>query len=430
MLGSSSDGSRRRPVLVAGLALWLAAGVALNAANVVDSLRRWGLLDLQVYRMGGGALLAGAPLYELRYAHDDLLFTYTPFAAALFVPLHLLGWTGGALAVTVASVAALGRVAVLLGRAAAGQRGAPLGPPWFLPVLLFAGGLSMWPTRSTLELGQINLVVLWLVVEDVLGAGRSARGGRWAGCLTGLAVGVKLTPAFLLPWHLATGERARAGRLAATAAATVAVGFVMQPGQAWSYWTRWLWDPARVGDPGYAGNQSLAGLLQRAAGGPPPPPVLLAGVLLVGGAAVAVGTVAVRRGRRLDGLAAVVTGMLLVSPISWSHHWVAMLVVVAALLAPPAGEPRPLVVARTALAAGLAVLLQVRVMFLVPAGSAAGGVLASAYVLAGLGGLILLAVATSWPARNQTVAPVAARCPGGTAVARGAPDPVAPAVDR
>jgi alpha-1,2-mannosyltransferase len=415
LLGSGHRELLRHRLLLAGLLLWLAVGLVLNAANVAASLRQWGLIDLQVYRMGGGALLAGRPLYDVAHAHDNLPFTYTPFAAAAFVPFHLLGWTGGALAMTAASLAALARVAVLLARAADGQRGRTLGPRWLVPLGLLAVGLSMWPTRSTLEFGQINLIVLWLVVEDVLGAGRSGRGARWSGCLTGLAVGVKLTPAFLVPWHLATGERARAGRVVATAAATVAVGFMVQPGQAWAYWTHWLLDPGRVGQPEYVGNQSLAGLLHRAAGGPPPVAVLAAVALLAAGAALVVGTRAVRRGRVLDGLAAVVTGMLLVSPISWSHHWVAMLVVLAALVAPPPGEGRALVVARGATAAVLAAALQGRVMFLVPNGDGAEyaldagqQALAGAYVVAGVAVLALLAVTTvdAGPtgARNRSVA--------------------------
>src|SRR5260370_22415631 len=47
--------------------------------------------DLHIYRSGGAAVRAGAPLYSLRFAWN-LGFTYPPFAALVFTLLTIMPW--------------------------------------------------------------------------------------------------------------------------------------------------------------------------------------------------------------------------------------------------------------------------------------------------------------------------------------------------
>ena len=177
------------------IVLWLVAlavVLGLHAANVAGGFRQLGLLDLQVYRMGGHAILHGEPLYAGAYAHDGLPFTYSPVAAVLFTLLDLMGWVAAAVVITAASLAALVRscwICVCRATSAEGGRRA-----WMMAIVVLAA-LAAWPTRSTIELGQINILLMWLVLEDVLGLGRRA---RWSGVLTGLAAAIKLTPAFFV----------------------------------------------------------------------------------------------------------------------------------------------------------------------------------------------------------------------------------------
>jgi alpha-1,2-mannosyltransferase len=100
------------------------------------------------------------------------------------------------------------------------------------------------------------------------------------------------------------------------------IGFLATPGASWLYWTRFFYDTPRL-YPAYIGNQSVYGTAIRIFGGPANVgewylPVTIAV------AAVGLGSAAVFA-RRRDWLRALaVTGVtgLLVSPVSWTHHWV------------------------------------------------------------------------------------------------------------
>jgi alpha-1,2-mannosyltransferase len=296
-------------------------------ANGFDDL---GLLDLQVYRMGGQAVLDGRPLYELAYAHDGLPFTYTPFAALVFVPLALAGWTGGALVMTFASLAALVRTAQLVARATVPTGFHPRVSPALRTTLLVVFGLSIWPTLSTTQFGQVNLVVLWLVVEDLLGRGRVA---RWGGLLIGIAAGLKLTPALFIVFLLVTRRTRQATIAVLAGGGTVALGAVVQPASAWTYWTDTFFESNRVGTPQYLGNQSLNGIVHRVVGPDGSTTVLWLALSVV----VLVGALWLARALWHDdrpAQAVLVVGLatLVVSPISWTHHWVWLVMVPACLL--------------------------------------------------------------------------------------------------
>src|SRR5260370_15925572 len=55
--------------------------------------------DLHIYRSGGAAVRAGAPLYSLRFAWN-LGFTYPPFAALVFTLLTIMPWAAAPAGVT------------------------------------------------------------------------------------------------------------------------------------------------------------------------------------------------------------------------------------------------------------------------------------------------------------------------------------------
>ena len=120
-------------------------------------------------------------------------------------------------------------------------------------------------------------------------------------------------------------KRWRQATLAAVGfGATIALGFIVIPSQAWEYWTKLAFDPNRVGSPAYTGNQSLNGTVLRLLGPEAPQFVWLicAVAVLVAGLWV---SVRLWSASRLCSLSAVALTGLLVSPISWSHHWVWML---------------------------------------------------------------------------------------------------------
>jgi alpha-1,2-mannosyltransferase len=79
----------------------------------------------------------------------------------------------------------------------------------------------------------------------------------------------------------------------------------------------------RTGFTGWAGNQSLDGLITRLAGSiNGAKPAWIAAAVLVGAAGVVCAALLDRKGHPVPGLLMAALTGLLVSPISWDHHWV------------------------------------------------------------------------------------------------------------
>ncbi|MEU0512005.1 glycosyltransferase 87 family protein [Amycolatopsis sp. NPDC006125] len=300
--------SRAEPALVGVLVLGaFAAGVAVWLAG-------WHLgADSAVYRAGALTFLQGDAVYTPERltalpSWVSLPFTYPPAAALLFVPLTALpsGLTWGVLAAT--SVLSLAVVVRVSGR----FRG------WAVAGLT-VGALALEPVWKTIFLGQINLVLLALVVVDVL----VLAGSRWSGVLIGVAAAVKLTPLIFVAHLFVTGRWRDGLRALATFAGLQAVMFVLMPGDAARYWAEAAFDPHRVGGVSWIFNQSLGGLVNRLSHEASWSTAVALGV----GAVLAVPAVWLvrrlhRRGETLAALLVTAFFGLLVSPVSWSHHWV------------------------------------------------------------------------------------------------------------
>ena len=277
-----------------------------------------GFTDLHVYRFAGQALLDGEPL-----GHDPLTglpFTYPPFAALAMVPYAMVpGWAAAALC-SGASVAALA-VVVRLVLTGLGQPA----PGWAVAGLTI-GAVALEPVWQNLSFGQVNLLLMALVLADMLRPER-----RWSGVLLGVAVGIKLTPVVFVVLLVLIGRRAMAGRALASFALTVAVGVLVAPGASAGYWGERLVDASRVGPPALAHNQSAYGALTRLLDHEPPPSLWLAVAGVLSTAALVVGARWWRRGDPLLGTSLAALAMLVASPIAWSHHWVWAVPVVLAL---------------------------------------------------------------------------------------------------
>jgi len=125
-------------------------------------------------------------------------------------------------------------------------------------------------------------------------------------------------------YFLVTGQWKPALRSMAAAVAVTIVGFLLLPGPSADYWfDRLFLDASRVGGVEYVGNQSLNGLATRLTGVGVRESLL--GVVVVGFVAVA-GLASARylhrRGEVILAIVAMAATGLLISPISWSHHWV------------------------------------------------------------------------------------------------------------
>ena len=291
-------------------------------------------VDVVVYRSGGQAVLDHRALYDWLAADVALPFTYPPFAALLFVPLAPLGATAAQLAWTTVSVAALTRSSWLIARAA--SFGA-----WSLRqrfTIVVGTAALMEPVYATFAFGQINLVIMWLVLEDFIGAVPA----RWRGSLIGIATGIKIVPGLFIIYLAVTRRLRDAGRAAAAFGATVLLGAVLGVSQSWSFWTGTAYDPQRTGPVAILSNQSTRGVLLRLRDGSLAwldGSTLISAQFLVSVMMVGVGLWTARRwflrGEQLLSVALVGLTSLLVSPISWSHHWIWLLPLVFGLLTAP-----------------------------------------------------------------------------------------------
>jgi alpha-1,2-mannosyltransferase len=181
------------------------------------------------------------------------------------------------------------------------------------------------PVTATLSFGQVNALVLWLVVE-AFGARRAS--APW---MIGLAAAIKLTPLAFVP--LMFGSRRWRDGLTSVFAflATVALGWVVQPAEATRYWTALAVDARRVGGVAFVSNQSINGMLWRLDGPGGNRVAWALSSIVVGVVCYAVGIRALRRGEWILAVGSVGLFSLLASPISWSHHWVLLTPMLVAL---------------------------------------------------------------------------------------------------
>ncbi len=292
----------------------------------------WGMIDLKVYWSLAPNLLTDQ-LYSISMpftADFPLPFTYPPFGAVVFLPLSALPWLAARVVWQLLSLLCLWwlvRTALTLLAPKIGHDPRR--------ALLWTG-LALWcePVRKTLDFGQINLVLVAGVFAAVVAVRSSV-----AGLGVGVGAGLKLTPAISGLYFLATRRFAAAAWSFAGFALTVALGFLVSAADSWRYWFHLLGAADRVGPVGSAINQSLRGALSRSLGHD----VEMSWPWLLAVAVSAVLTwLALRSAvRASDTLAAVLAVQLfglLVSPISWSHHWLWVVPVVLWLIYAVAGR--------------------------------------------------------------------------------------------
>ena len=310
--------------LAAGLVklapLLLALSVAARLAWTYLVPNGANFVDLHVYLGGAAALDDPGTLYSYMYGDQTpdfpLPFTYPPFAALVFYPLTKLPFGVVALGWQLGIIAGLYGVVVISLRMI-GVRNATTAMLWT------AVGIWTEPLRSTFDYGQINVVL-------VLAALWAAISTRWwvSGLVVGLAAGIKLTPA-IAGVYLAGMRRWGAALFAAVVfAATVALAVALIGQQARYYFTDLLGDASRIGPIGTSFNQSWRGGISRILGHDAGyGPLVLAGIALTATLAVlAWRGLSDARGRdRLGSLLVVELFGLLISPISWTHHWIWLL---------------------------------------------------------------------------------------------------------
>ncbi|MCO1597924.1 glycosyltransferase 87 family protein [Micromonospora sp. RHAY321] len=296
--------------------------------------------DLKIYMSAMDWWTAGNPLYD--YVQPDrvqgeLYFTYPPFSALLLWPFGLIRLGATVTIFTVLTVLAVVLTTRWLVTPVIARHNLPRAFTLTVAVLLV---LAVESTRETITFGQINMLLVVLILADLLFAVPQAR--RWAGVGIGLATALKLFPGIFIVYLLATRRWRAAAVASATAAAATLLAAAIAPRDSWRFWTHELWATERVGRTDYTGNQSLFGLLSRFSAPEKPDRLLwLLVVAVVAGYGLWRAVRAARAGDALTGLA--LTGLVgaLASPITWTHHiyWFVPAVVLLADAALSADRP-------------------------------------------------------------------------------------------
>ncbi|MFD5867252.1 glycosyltransferase 87 family protein [Corynebacterium sp. NPDC060344] len=286
-------------------------------------------LDADVYVVGGRRVLDGLPLYEGTFPTTIdvwLPFTYPPVAALLFAPLALIPLQLVFVLVTAATIGGLWwvlrEVVVKLGEMRTADAA-------WLALALTAALLWFGPVHTTIAFGQVNVILMMLVAIDVL-----VVPPKYRGLLTGAAIAVKLTPAVFGLWFLLRLDWAGIARIAASAGGLTLIGHLALTEDSTRYWTDTLINTGRIGGPMYASNQSIdaelwrLGLHTEESGGG----LWLGLVVLALAVTVAVMLRLLRDGHAFLAACANALFGLLASPVSWSHHWVWVPVMIVAVV--------------------------------------------------------------------------------------------------
>jgi alpha-1,2-mannosyltransferase len=313
--------------------------VAVAILPVVISFGRFwpwrpSTIDLQVYVYAVKDMLAGRDIFATTTPFWNLYFIYPPIAAVLMVPLAFgpyvmwqLVWTA---ALVVAQQSVLRRC------------GVPRG--WKLGLLGVAVVLAVEPIRTTLGYGQVNTLLMALVVADLLPDRPGPDGGLPRrripqGTLIGLAAAIKLTPLLFVVFAFLIGRRRTAVTAMVSFAAFTGLGAVLLFRETLTFFGGLSGGDTRTASPLYTGNQSLLGVFFRL--GDTSRTTTLIG-LAVAGLVALLGTLVAAHwwlaGEKVFAVALVGLCTCLASPLSWTHHYVWILPMAVAVVT--SGIPR------------------------------------------------------------------------------------------
>lgn len=328
-------------------AAWVAIGVSAALCwHYLVMARDAYLLDLDVYREAAAVAWSGSgdKLYAMVFTDVGLPYLYPPFAILFLTPVALLSQVGAQMAWTALTLVAVIGYAAICVRDFAAERFHTA--TVYTAVIVFT--LAMEPTESGLSFGQVNILLAMFLVLDL----SHRTGGIPQGVLTGIAAAVKLTPLLLAVYYLATGRVRPALWTLGSFVACSAIAAVVFPKASWIYWTGTFAESGRVGV-AYISNQSMNGMLQRLLGDTGS--ARLWWLLLAAAIAAVTMLIAHHLYSTYPHLtdALVLAAILLISPISWTAHWILILPLL--LVAALPDRPVPLLQALAGLL-GLALL--------------------------------------------------------------------------
>ncbi len=195
------------------------------------------------------------------------------------------------------------------------------------------------PIRTTLGYGQVNTLLMALVVADLLPDAPGERRRIPQGTLIGLAAAIKLTPALFVVFAFLIGQRRTAVTAMVSFAVWTGLGAMLLFDETVAFFGGLAGGDTRTASPLYVGNQSLLGVFVRLGDSSRVTTLIGLGIAAI---VALLGTLVAahwwRMGQKAFGVALAGLTTCLVSPLSWTHHYVWILPFAAALFGP--GLPR------------------------------------------------------------------------------------------
>lgn len=305
-------------------------------------------IDMVIYREGVKAFMEGGEVYSVPMMAGNIAlpFIYPPFGALVMVPLAG-DWFSHAMAgdiMIVLSNLLIGLVVLLLAFALNRQRSNP-----FVSSDVIAAASLIWgivlifePVRLNNGFAQINIIIMVLVALDLIPRKRL----KWLpqGWLIGVAAAIKITPLAMLLYFLVRKEIKPIITAAISAIIATLIAAAVRWDVAWEYFSVKLLSMGTGGDFGvqtaYQSNSSIKGAIERlytSQEGMEAASTItniiwlcLAIITVVLGGWLMVALM--KRGLNIEAWMINAFIMLLISPVSWSHHWVWVAIAIPVLL--------------------------------------------------------------------------------------------------
>lgn len=215
--------------------------------------------DVYVYWYALNNWFSGNSLYDW-YALPDYKmypFTYPPFGAWALSPLTWFDYETAARLMIMAIALQTAVIVALVGRSLGWSWGSAFAiAPW--AAILVQQCLE--PFTQSVGFAQVNTAMMALVMIDV--AAPDSWKGR--GVASGLAAAIKLTPAIAVLIFLLRRQWRSAITMVTTSLAVTLLSWVISPGESARFFFDAMWDPQRAGDAYYTSNQNLKGFVARA----------------------------------------------------------------------------------------------------------------------------------------------------------------------
>ena len=215
--------------------------------------------DVYVYWYALNNWFSGNSLYDWYALPDNKMypFTYPPFGAWALSPLTWFDYEIAAPLMIMAIALQTAVIVALVGRSLGCSWGSAFAiAPW--AAILVQQCLE--PFNQSVGFAQVNTAMMVLVMIDV--AAPDSWKGR--GVASGLAAAIKLTPAIAILIFLLRRQWRSAITMVATSLTVTLLSWIISPSESARFFFDAMWDPQRAGDAYYAGNQNLKGFVARA----------------------------------------------------------------------------------------------------------------------------------------------------------------------